>query len=69
MKLDNSYDIPVSLSLSEVLPDIFDWLYTRDLDHMKDWVYTRSNSFKDDHGFTFTFFKQEHAVMFALRWA
>lgn len=64
-----SYDVPISINRGHVLPDVFDWLLEQDLFQKKHWDYTKPDYFKNDWDFTFTFKQQEHAVLFALRWA
>jgi len=64
-----TYDVKISLKRSEVLPDVFDWLLDKDLNHIEDWTYTKPDYFKDDWDFTFQFQRSEDATIFALRWS
>ena len=65
MNLEEYYDVRICLAHTDVLPDVFDWLLEQNLDYMKDWVYSKLSP----NEFTFTFFEQDSATIFALRWA
>ena len=64
-----TYDVCISINRDQVLPDVFDWLQNRDLHFVQDWEYSKPDYFKADWDYTFQFYNEEHASLFALRWA
>lgn len=66
-------EVTIRLKPQNVLPDVFDWLFEQDLDHMRDWTWDSpalgTEWAKQGYTHIFKFNKAEDATMFALRWA
>ena len=57
--------VTVKLPPKNVFPDVFDWLEQQGIEYGEDWTWSHYPS----DGTVFRFAKDDHATLFALRWA